>query len=244
MARRGHWHPQMGGSLLRDSYQRLFEKDWFSKEQFFEFGLDETIYVPADRAAEQWELLKIRVFENKPVVIRGFGRDAAGTGLFQDLYKVVLGNQNVTKDATNNLAPSKLLAEWTGYSKTKSAMREPIRNYQISHVFGRTKNALAFTAPWNIVYTPKVLDPFTGHEAKGEYVDEYQSLFKSRAYTRFAGLIEDFNQLMSDNGLHERMESYFEALAHSGRMDEKLLTRFKKAAFEEFSPVEIDESGS
>ena len=49
---------------------------------------------------------------------------------------------------------------------------------------------------------------------------------------------------MSDGGLKERMDSYFEALAQSGRMDEKLLTRFKKAALYEFSPVEIDESWS
>lgn len=49
-------------------------------------------------------------------------------------------------------------------------------------MFGRTKNIYAFTAPWNIVYMPKILDPFTGHEAKGEMVDEYRMLFQKQRH--------------------------------------------------------------
>jgi len=147
---------------MRDSYIRFFSKGYISKEQFFEFGLKETIYAPYEKAESEWNRLKQRIENNQEVFIRGFGRDANGTHLFQELYARLVGNHNVKKDPTNNAEPTKIIRELTGYSKTKYSKYELIRNYQISHIFGRTKNIYAFTAPWNIVYMPKMLDPFTG----------------------------------------------------------------------------------
>ena len=64
----------------------------------------------------------------------------------------MVGNESVTKDSTNNAEPAKIIRELTGCSKIKNARHEPIRNYQISHIFGRTKNVFAFTAPCSLEY--------------------------------------------------------------------------------------------
>ena len=79
--------------------------------------------------------------------IRGFGRNSNGTHLFQEFYKEVFGNAHVAVDPTNNAIPTKIIRDLTGYSKSSSARDEAIRNYQISHIFGRTKNVYTFTAP-------------------------------------------------------------------------------------------------
>ena len=137
---------------MRDSYIRFFSEGYISKEQFFEFGLKETIYAPYGKVELEWNRLKNRILNNESVFMRGFGRDANGTYLFQELYKRLNGNNNIKKDPTNNAEPTKIIRALTGYSKTVNSKYELIRNYQISHIFGRTKNIYAFTAPWNIVY--------------------------------------------------------------------------------------------
>lgn len=134
-------------STFTQQHLNFFSKGYISKEQFFDFGLSETIYVDFGLASQAWEYLKLRIHGNKPVYIRGFGRDARGTPLFQSLYRYAYGNQNILKDATNNAEPTKLMREWTGFSKNGGSKYQAIRNYQISHVFGRTKNPYCFTAP-------------------------------------------------------------------------------------------------
>jgi len=109
---------------MRDSYTRFFSEGNISKEQFFEFGLKETIYPIYKKAELEWEKLKQRIQHNGKVYIRGFGRDANGTHLFQEFYSRLLGNNNITKDATNNAQPTKIIKELTGYSKTKSSKYE------------------------------------------------------------------------------------------------------------------------
>ncbi len=224
---------------MRDSYLRFFSEGYISKEQFFEFGLKETIYAPADKAAMEWNHLKQRITSDETVYIRGFGRDANGTYLFQELYKGLLGNQNVQKDSTNNDKPTKLIRDLTGYSKIKSAKHRPIRNYQVSHIFGRTKNVYAFTAPWNIVYMPKILDPFTGHEAKGDIIDEYTLLFQKQSYERFSSLIDDFNKIISANTFQEKLKHTLGLLAENATYSNEDINKLTKAINDEFKPIEI-----
>jgi hypothetical protein len=225
---------------MRDSYERFFSTGYISKEQFFEFGLKETIFSPIDRANEGWRILKKKIYSNSEVFMRGFGRDANGTHLFQDLYGKVVGNTNVQKDPTNNAEPTKLIRELTGYSKTKSIKYESIRNYQVSHIFGRTKNIFAFTAPWNIVYMPKMLDPFTGHEAKGEMIDEYSKLFQEQGYRHFQPLIEEFNEIMTSGKILNGIKSHIDLISENSEITAKEILKLKKAINEEFSTIEIN----
>jgi len=224
---------------MRDSYIRFFSEGYISKEQFFEFGLKETIYAPFEAAEREWILLKNRIKNNEEVFIRGFGRDANGTHLFQELYNRLVGNSNVKKDPTNNAEPTKIIKELTGYSKTKNSKYELIRNYQISHIFGRTKNIYAFTAPWNIVYMPKMLDPFTGHEAKGDMIDEYTILFQKQGYEKFGILIDDFNEIITSSSFKAQLSSTLNELSEDKSFESKDIEKLKRAVNNEFMPIEI-----
>lgn len=42
-----------------------------------------------------------------------------------------------------------------------------------------------FEAPWNICYTPKIIDPFTGHESKGDLPEEFQEYFLKYAQKKY-----------------------------------------------------------
>ena len=224
---------------MRDSYIRFFSEGYISKEEFFDFGLKETIYSPFDRAEREWELLKNRIHTNEEVFIRGFGKNASGTPLFKALYLHLVGNSNVTKDHTNNAQPTKIIRQLTEYSKKKSAKFESIRNYQISHIFGRTKNVYAFTAPWNIVYMPKMLDPFTGHEAKGDMIDEYTILFQQQGYQKFARLIDDFNEIISSPDFKDKLNYSLDELSRSDTFKTKDIENLRTAVKIEFMPIEI-----
>ncbi|MBU3069219.1 hypothetical protein KOI40_05260 [Aestuariicella sp. G3-2] len=222
---------------MRDSYERFFSQGYISKDQFFEFGLSETIYAPLDKAESAWKELKNRVHSNQQVFIRGFGRNSNGTHLFQAFYADVLKNNQVTVDPTNNAQPTKLIRDLTGYSKTKSSKHEPIQNYQISHIFGRTKNVFAFTAPWNIVYMPKMLDPFTGHEAKGSMIDEYQKLFREKSFKHFEPLINDYNALITSPSLVDSIHQYLDKIEQDKNLDGKDVSKLRASILEEITPI-------
>ena len=226
---------------MRDSYKRFFSEGHISKDQFFEFGLKETIYPPYEKVELEWDKLKSRILNNGEVFIRGFGRDAKGTHLFQEFYRRLVGNSNIKKDSTNNAEPTKIIRILTGYTKAKNSRYELIRNYQISHVFGRTKNIYTFTAPWNIVYMPKMLDPFTGHEAKGEMIDEYTLLFQKQGYLRFGKLIDDFNEIMTNPGFREKLNNCLSDLAEDSSFDSKDIEKLESAVNREFMPIEIQD---
>lgn len=169
--------------------------------------------------------------------IRGFGRDAKGTNLFQKFYSNLIDNHKVTKDPTNNAVPTKLLREWTGYPKSGSKSFKPIRNYQISHVFGKTKNVYCFTAPWNVVYVPKIIDPFTGHEAKGSYVDEYTQLFQKETFNRFRALIEDYNQIVSNPEFKSNIKAAVGLMSYEEEFTPKDIEKLENTIKTEFSPI-------
>ena len=81
--------------------------------------------------------------------------------MYKDFYANLLGNTHVEKDPTNNAVPHKLIQRTTELKRNSD-----IFNYQVSHIWGHTKNIFMFEAPWNICYTPKIMDPFTGHETQ------------------------------------------------------------------------------
>jgi len=175
--------------MIKDSYEDLFHL--IGKDKLFEFGRNNIITIPKDKAYAQWDDLKKRI-KNKTddIYIRGYGRNGQKNHVYEDLYKEIF-NINVCIDATNNNKPTKLIEEGTGHRKNKT-----IRNYQVSHVFGRTKNIYSFTAPWNITFIPKVMDPFTGHEAKGDYVAEFTKMFTDYVYNEFHEMIDEYNGIM------------------------------------------------
>ena len=106
---------------MLDSYENFLSEFKISIDQFLDFGIKSVIYIPDDKAKENWNYLKNRINNDGEVFIRGFGRDAKGTPLLLDFYKHLLGNSHIKKDPTNNSQPTKMIKELSGYSKVKSS---------------------------------------------------------------------------------------------------------------------------
>ena len=178
-------------SEIIDSYIQLFE--YFPKKEFFEFGIKNTITIEKDQAVAEWNDLKTKIRQKSgQLFVRNSGRNGSGNLVLSRLYRDILGIE-INYDATNNSKPSQLIQKLTGKRKNKT-----IFNYQISHVFGNTKNVYCFCAPWNIVFVPKAIDPLTGHESKGVYVDEFQNAFRRMIYEKYSECIDEYNQEMAD----------------------------------------------
>ncbi len=214
---------------MRDAYERFFRAFSVSTEEFFDFGIREIIHVPVDVAANEWTALRSRVETGGLVTVRGFGRNGLGSTQFLDFYAHVFGHSGFAIDATNNAAPTEVLQRLTGYSKTRRANCELLANYQVSHVFGRTKNPYAFTAPWNIVYIPKIVDPFTGHEARGELACQFQNRFRAHVFSVFRPLIDDYNDVVTASQFAARIDVYTAELEQH--------SQFASALRDAFSPI-------
>ena len=190
---------------MRDSYLKFFKKFNITEDQLIDYGLSDIIFIPQNEAKKEWNNLKRKVLNNQETFIRGLGRDAANTPIMIDIHYHLFTNSNIKKDPTNNAGPQRLLEKLTGYSKKKSKLNKELRNYQVSHVFGLTKNALAFNAPWNIVYMPKLFDPFTGHESKGEITKKFTNELKKIIYFKFKDLIEEYNEIVDSEDFKTKM---------------------------------------
>lgn len=118
----------------------------------------------------------------------------------------------------------------TGLKRNKD-----IYNYQVSHIWGHTKNVFMFEAPWNVCYTPKIMDPFTGHETKGMWPAEYQKLFIEKVYDLYRPFIEEYNDILIQYDIENRVRKYIFSL--TGTIPEKQLQQFSKDAVSELSPI-------
>ena len=213
-----------------DSYQKFLNHFEIDKKALFEWGIEATVFPPIESVIQEWESLKTRVLTNQPVYIRGYGRNGHGTQLYIDLYRFLFGNEHITEDPTNNAAPQKCIQRLTGLKRNKD-----IYNYQISHIWGHTKNVFLFEAPWNICYTPKIMDPFTGHETKGSWPEEYQRIFLDRALELYKPFVADYNKLIGDLRVHELIDQYMGSM--KGKIPIKELAQFEKDVRSEFQPL-------
>jgi len=224
-----------------DSYKIFFEHFDIKFSDVIKFGVDKaTIYPDKINVRQKWDDLIQSIENNKEVYIRGYGRDAHGTDLYLQLYKILLNNDRIKKDSTNNAKPTQLLQNITNYSKTikrDNGKKEKITNYQVTHIFGRTKNPFLFTAPWNIVWKPKILDPFTGHESKGENTNQYQKTFINKSKQLYSEYIYEYNELVSKYFTEEKIENAFNQMELNLNINEKTFKKFKDDAKNELSKI-------
>jgi hypothetical protein len=217
---------------IKDSYQCFLHTFNIKKDELYEFGLNETIFPPPDKVYEYWDKLKNRIYNNETVYVRGYGRDAKGTELYINLYKHLFNNSKIIKDPTNNHIPQKLIQELTGFKRNRNLF-----NYQVSHIYGRTKNIFMFEAPWNIVFIPKIIDPLTGHETKGIWPEEYQERFLKKVNSEYRFYIEDFNKLIEEENIIDRIKEYCECLLKESEYP-KIIEQFTNDALNEFRPIQ------
>lgn len=196
----------------KDSYDLFMQAfPQINENSLWQFASKNIIMISRGEARKEWENLKDNILTGKnKVYIRGYGRDAAGTEKVLDFYKNVFSGIQIFKDRTNNERPTRMIERLTGHYKSKKLDKGQTRvcNFQVSHVFGRTKNPFLFTAPWNVVFIPKVLDPFTGHEAKGKIKDNFKAKFEEFIYNEYKDLIEDYNSIINVPETKKNIEKF------------------------------------
>ncbi|MCT4687498.1 hypothetical protein [Vallitalea sp.] len=217
---------------MKDGYKDFFNYFNINESDIISYGLDSIITIDATIIEKNWQHLKNELMNDKEVVIRGYGRDALGTNLYINAYKHIFNNNKVKKDPTNNANPQRLIQQLTGLKRNKD-----ISNYQVSHVFGRTKNPLAFMAGWNIIYIPKILDPFTGHESKGELTKNFTLALQKLIYNKFNKQIDDFNRIVSDKELKLCIDEYIQHLKSDDSILDKKISQFEIDIRKEFTPI-------
>ena len=209
-----------------DSYIKFFQNFGIDINSAFSWGIENTIFPSMDIVEKAWRELLAKITNNKPVYIRGYGRDAHATHLYFDFYKYLFNNECVKKDPTNNAIPQRNIEKFTGLKRNRDVF-----NYQVSHIFGRTKNIFLFEAPWNIAYVPKIMDPFTGHEAKGDLPLKYQAMFLTQAEK----YIKEYNLLIQDLNIRNKLSLFYELKRDSINL--KLLDQFVTDCSKEFEPI-------
>jgi hypothetical protein len=232
-------------SDILDGYKLFFDNfPEVTHEKMLNFGIESLISVQIDTATQEWDRIKKDLNSNKKLFIRGYGRDAAGTDLYFNLYNKLFSNENIRKDATNNYNPTKCILEWTNTTKNKITKKQvelgtkQIQNFQISHVFGNTKNPLLFTAPWNIIILPKIMDPFTGHEAKGKLKDDFSKILQKHTYTKYKELIEDYNKIANDK-LRDEITCHVNEMKNNSIFKDNNLDKFLVDALSEWKQIKL-----
>ena len=218
-------------SVTRDAYQKFFNHFHIQTDELIKWGIGNTIFSPLEKVKKQWKTLLERIFNNEEVAMRGFGRDAIKTAIYIEFYEFVFKNERIKKDPTNNAKPKATIAELTGFRINKD-----IANYQISHIWGHAKNIFLFEAAWNYCYTPKVMDPFTGHEAKGQLAEEYQDALRKHAFSLYWDCIREYNSLLQEYHMVGNIDEFLE---HTSKYDEKTKRIFRKSAVDEFVAITV-----
>ena len=112
-------------------------------------------------------------------------------------------------------------------------------NYQCSHVMDdRTKNPILFEAAWNVVLTPKMLDPLTGHETLGCWPRDFQRIFHLEIQRRFRSCINRFNAFAEE--WRPRLEKAVKEVAAAHvELDKKVKERFIGNFLQQWDLIEV-----
>ncbi len=216
---------------IQDSYVNFLKKFKISKKDFFEYGMQSIIY-PNKKVDYYWEDLKYRLNNNKKVYIRAYGNNGINSKIFTDFIKIVFNNENIEIDRSRNSIPQTYIKKYTGLERKKDLI-----NYQVSHIFERTKNPLMFECPWNIAYVPKIFDPFTGHESNGNWTAEFQEYYLNDVKKRFKKYIDDYNSIIINLDIYKKISNYINNLKEYSDIQKE---RFRKDLEKNFSVIIVN----
>lgn len=197
---------------MRDSYQEMLGFFRVSHENFVHWGIEEISNLLPDVNAVQkeWDLLLQRIQNSGTVYIRGYGRDKITGEMdkIRELYKQAGFSGVVNLDKTNNSQPQKLMKRMSVYrvGNKDSKCFIGIQNYKLSHMWGFTKNIYLFASPWNILYTPVIIDPLTGHETGN---NPLKILFKQEMakllFTNYKAFIDAYNMIIKTSPMVQQL---------------------------------------
>ncbi len=212
-----------------DSYQLFLDKFGMDKDEFFKWGLSEIRWAPPEEAEAQWKELKARIQARQEVFVRN------PNDRHKALYKKLFGEaEHIKKDGNGNRAPLANLEKVTG--KTRNTH---LFNFQVSHVFGGTKNPYLFEATWNIAFVPKIMDPMTGHETKGVWPEEFSKYFKAQAYRNYKTLIDDYDRIAEKHWYN--VEEYLVELGNENFKKNKKFIELVRGDFKPIGKIDTSE---
>jgi len=192
-----------------DSYKVILDKIGVSFDALIECGLEACIFLNSETVTAEWEILKKEISNGK-IIVRGCGKHKDSQAIVNDFYRYSFGAQcQILPDPTNNKYPSKY---WNLFEKQ---VGDNLSNYQVSHVWGKTKNPYSFMGLWNIVLVPKLVDPFTGHESSGDMTVKFQTGFIRQAKIKYEKIVNEYNAITVE--LHNKLASW--------KTDTKILTQ-------------------
>jgi hypothetical protein len=216
---------------MKDGIRDFFTRFRIDDDEFISFGIESIVLAEPQAAFTQWQL-QVKEIESGQtnVFVRPFGRTGHGREHMLTFYSSCMNLKRIEFDPTNNAIPYRTFS-----SITKNKKGKDLINYKLSHIWGRTKNPYTFCAPWNMCYTPIFIDPFTGHESKGELSTRFASELKRLAFDRFKQSIELFNELMFK--LKPSIDDYIDQLTNDSTIVEKDRSKLVKSMKENFSPI-------
>ena len=220
----------------RESYGEFFKAFGIMPEAICDFGLDNSVFAEPDVAWEQWNRLKAALFDGQLYIraIKGNDQDSEFQ-FYKRLHTYLFENGRLERDCTGNYYPRRNLERVVGWNVTIHPQTNTgvLVNFQTSHVLSRrTHNPLLYSAVWNIVFTPKIIDPFTGEEAHGEVAKLFREAFLRKIHVRFAKCIEDYNRFIDEQKILSRINDF-----HDEFFKDDELVRFKKAACQQWAAV-------
>ncbi len=188
---------------MRNSYIEMLKALNIEDKYFINWGIKEIKeLLPEKKLVEkEWKNLKKKIDSGKDVYIRGYGQDKNISGI-QDLYKKAGFLCNIVCDTNNNSSPKKLMNIITNYrvQKRESNKFTAIQHYKISHIWGFTKNIYLFNTPWNMIYTPYIIDPFTGHETYDNNLKhQIKKVISNLIFNEYGCLIKDYNNILEND---------------------------------------------
>ena len=221
---------------MKDSYELFLKKFKIEPDDFLKYGVEGVMMIDKQIARKKWDELVKTIEGGGITYIRKYGRTGEATQLYFDMYKVLFPDLIVKKDHSNK-SPKKSLFELLNVGEVK--------NYQASHVFGHTCNVFCFMAPWNIVLMPKIYDPLTGHEAKGNLRDKFIAILRKRIFSEFGDMIIEYNHSMEKYA--PVISNHFESLVPQSSDDKNIkkelaqIERFKQSILKNFKLIKEEE---
>ena len=214
---------------MKDSYKEFLKEFNIKEEEFLEYGRNSIIYVSKDIAKKEWENLKYRITHNMEVYIRPYGNNGKNSKIFIDFISYVFNNNKIRIDSSRNSKPQICLKKYTNLQRERD-----IQNYQVSHIFGMTKNPYMFECPWNIAYIPKIFDSFTGHESSGMWTQKFQDCYLKDVQQKFEEFIKDYNSIITSYHIKDKVNSFIESIKW---YDNKQKNKFKDDLLENFKII-------
>ena len=225
-----------------------------SPQEFYKFGIDNSVF--ADKEDERYaerqfddliELLTCGRLPNDPaggrqrkdLAIRKYSGSKSKSVMFVELYRKLFPNSTIKVES--NATPklnfrSAVKCEMFSAGYVGKETTTVLKNYVCSHVFdNRTQNPLLFEAVWNIVLTPKMIDPLTGNETKGRWPDEFQPLFRDTIRDKFLPCIRKFNAIASK--VHPQVEKAALEVAKTNTLGEEERNRFIENALAQWEQI-------